>query len=111
MKRSSKTLYGILLLQLDLDSQPVTERVTAVASVEAIPAQTQQKLASSDPMPPILPPEVRIDDHNAKQQPSTPKDPSQLHPEVISPENKFVLPDLNQPIEDDSNSEVLHKVS
>ncbi|GFZ11867.1 hypothetical protein Acr_23g0002520 [Actinidia rufa] len=109
LEKQRATNENLKRLKLDLDSPTVAERVIAVASVEAIPAQTQQKLASSDPMPPILPPEVRIDDHNAKQQPSTPKDSSQLHPEVISPENKFVLPDLNQPIEDDSNSEDLHK--
>ncbi|PSR96013.1 DNA topoisomerase 4 subunit A like [Actinidia chinensis var. chinensis] len=111
LEKQRATNENLKRLKLDLDSPTVAERVIVVASVEAIPAQTQQKLASSDPMPPILPPEVRIDDHNAKQQPSTPKDSSQLHPEVISPENKFVLPDLNQPIEDDSNSEVLPKVS
>ncbi|GFZ07941.1 hypothetical protein Acr_19g0008780 [Actinidia rufa] len=111
LEKQRATNENLKRLKLDLDSQPVVERVTANASVEAIPDQTQQKLASSDAMPPILPPAVRIDDHNAKQQPSTPEGSSQLHQEVICPEDKFVLPDLNLPVEEDSNTEVLHRVS
>ncbi|XP_057464983.1 uncharacterized protein LOC130754754 [Actinidia eriantha] len=54
LEKQRATNENLKRLKLDLDSQPVAERVTVIASVEAIPDQTQQKLASSDAMPPIL---------------------------------------------------------
>lgn len=95
-------MFGTLLLQLNFESQPPVENAKAVAPIEASPGETQQHKTSCDPMPLILPPEVRIDDHeDAEQQPPTPKVSSELQPDQ---ENKFSVPDLNLPMDDDFNS-------
>ncbi|CAL5435602.1 unnamed protein product [Camellia sinensis] len=94
---------------LDLESQSAAERVTAVASVKAIPDQTQQNVASRNPIPSVLQPNIKTDNHDSTQLPC-PNDSSKLQQETINQENKFMLPDLNEPIED-SNSEVLDRVS
>lgn len=102
VRLTSKTKFGTLVLQLNFESQPLLESVKAVAPIEASPGQTQLNVASCDPMPLILPPEVKIDDHeDTKQQLPTPKVSSELQP---NQDNKFAVPDLNLPLDDDCNS-------
>lgn len=92
-----------------LESQQAAELVTAIASFEGLADQRQQKLASCDPIPSVLQPDARIDDHDDELLLS-PNGPSKLKQEIIDQEDKFLLPDLNIPVEN-SNSEVIDRVS
>ncbi|KAH7859205.1 hypothetical protein Vadar_033088 [Vaccinium darrowii] len=102
VEKQRATNESLKRLKLNLEPQEVMERVTTVASTETIPDQTQQNVASCEPMPMILPPDVGMDDHEeAKQQPPTPKFTSELQP---NQENLFAVPDLNLPVDDNFNS-------
>ncbi|KAG5567323.1 hypothetical protein RHGRI_002776 [Rhododendron griersonianum] len=91
VEKQRATNESLKRLKLNFESQPLVESVKAVAPIESSPGQTQQNVASGDPMPLILPPEVRIDDHeDTKQQPPTPKVSSELQP---NQENKFASPE------------------
>lgn len=109
LEKHRATNESLKRLKLDLESQPAAERVAAVASIKAIPDQTQQNVASPDPIPSVLQPDVKTDNHDSTQLPC-PNGSSKLQQEIINQENKFLLPDLNEPTED-SNSEVLDRVS
>ncbi|KAF7124041.1 hypothetical protein RHSIM_Rhsim12G0188600 [Rhododendron simsii] len=102
VEKQRATNESLKRLKLNFESQPLVESVKAVAPIAASPGQTQQNVASCYPMPLILPPEVRIDDHeDTKQQPPTPKVSYELQP---NQENKFAVPDLNLPLDDNFNS-------
>ncbi|CAL5327601.1 unnamed protein product [Camellia sinensis] len=94
-------------LKLDLASHSAVKGVATVASEEAIANQIQQIAAAfCDPIPSILPPDVKIDNHDAEQQPAMLNGSSKLQQEVMNWENNFVVPDLNLSLED-ANSEAL----
>ncbi|CAL5373319.1 unnamed protein product [Camellia sinensis] len=95
-------------LKLDLASHSAVKGVATVASEEAIANQIQQIVAAAfcDPIPSILPPDVKIDNHDAEQQPAMLNGSSKLQQEVMNRENNFVVPDLNLSLED-ANSEAL----
>ncbi|KAG5537463.1 hypothetical protein RHGRI_024781 [Rhododendron griersonianum] len=103
LEKQRATNESLKRLRLDLESQQAAERVTAIASFEGLADQRRQKLASCDPIPSVLQPDARIDDHDDELLLS-PNGPSKLKQEIIDQEDKFLLPDLNIPVEN-SNSE------
>ncbi|THG18897.1 hypothetical protein TEA_027520 [Camellia sinensis var. sinensis] len=107
LKTGSHIAYHFSLTELDLASHSAVKGVATVASEEAIPNQIQQIAAAfCDPIPSILPPDVKIDNHDAEQQPAMLNGSSKLQQEAMNWENNFVVPDLNLSLED-ANSEAL----
>ncbi|KAA8540529.1 hypothetical protein F0562_024552 [Nyssa sinensis] len=108
LEKQRATNESLKRLKLDLQSQPLAERVTTVAPEETTSNQTQQSASACDPIPSILSPSITGDDLAAVGQPSPPRGLPEVQKGLtLLQEAKFSLPDLNLPLEEDSGSGVL----
>ncbi|KAA8541962.1 hypothetical protein F0562_023114 [Nyssa sinensis] len=111
LEKQRATNESLKRLKIDLQSQPVKERGTTVASEEAATDQTQENVVASGPIPSMLPPTVTGDHLDASGEPFPLKGLLEVQKEVPKQETAFMLPDLNLPLEGHPSSEVSQVIS
>ncbi|XP_043700272.1 uncharacterized protein LOC122650985 [Telopea speciosissima] len=102
-----------LPVQLDFQLQPAKEEATNVDLKEGdCDVLNQEEAYSVDHFPSVLPKQDVSDERDAVAFPSSVPDSCRIQKEDgDKADNLFVLPDLNLPLDEDSNSEVLYGIS